>query len=504
VFTNIFRDIPTFKLFYKNGRNEKLMVEETHEIIKVAIADSASRCCINGEQFGFITIVFDGVPAGSNNGLLGVSIMFPYFSQGRFFYVVLGVPRFTGRHTAKDVADLILQLMSQYNMTHKMILRGVADSAKNMKNVGKELLLNVDPCRCHWVATMIKHCAALESFSNDTPFPEAELLWKRIRRLVLHFKLSTQAMEYLVQSQVEVSDDPKKLDEYLALLRGIIGHDEFFTLWEEGTKGIRLVVSGNETRWDGWYSCLESLIYLERHITKYFSDERLKNLTQKHRKELTDLKAFLGDYADFWLAVDGCAKSLYHLHCITSWLQGETYPTSPWVVYLIRDFRLKISQEQLFTEVNKVRNNVKIKSMHSIPQAILKRFGEYIDSKFMPTKVELIATALYPPFKNLALFKSLKPYKDRADELLLSLWEEIKSASSDVIAQASTGDTNDDTVDLSGIPDELLYLCDTTDTVSLENSIDLRKDTDVVSHKYRKLLSPSWYLFFFSLGRRTQ
>ena len=193
------------------------------------------------------------------------------------------------------------------------------------------------------------------------------------------------------------------------MLRGIIGHDEFFTLWEEGTKGIRLVVSGNETRWDGWYSCLESLIYLERHITKYFSDERLKNLTQKHRKELTDLKAFLGDYADFWFAVDGCAKSLYHLHCITSWLQGETYPTSPWVVYLIRDFRLKISQEQLFTEVNKVRNNVKIKSMHSIPQAILKRFGEYIDSKFMPTKVELIATALYPPFKNLALFKSLKP-----------------------------------------------------------------------------------------------
>ena len=138
--------------------------------------------------------------------------MFPYFSQGRMFYVVLGVPRFTGRHTAKDVADLILQLMSQYNMTHKMILRGVADSAKNMQNVGKELLIHVDPCRCHWVATMIKHCAALDKFSKDTPFPEAELLWKRIRRLVLHFKLSTQAMEYLVQSQVEVSDDPKKLD----------------------------------------------------------------------------------------------------------------------------------------------------------------------------------------------------------------------------------------------------------------------------------------------------
>ena len=52
------------------------MVEETHTIIKAAIADSASRCCINGEQFGFITIVFDGVTAGSN-GLLGVSIMFP-------------------------------------------------------------------------------------------------------------------------------------------------------------------------------------------------------------------------------------------------------------------------------------------------------------------------------------------------------------------------------------------------------------------------------------------
>jgi len=337
---------------------------------------------IDGKVKPFLTLLWDGWSKGKN-GTLGIAGV--WFNPVRkvLNFAVLGLSKYEKRHTADDSRELVMDALTELNLNVNHIHRGVSDGAALA--IGRALGVTTHYCLCHKLQVLVYHITSKLLYKKDPAFRELHDLLKKVERIILHFKYSTQAMGKLEELQKQVIANTTA------------------TGGEKLLKRPRSLPSNCGTRWNGILTSFRVLSHpvVSEAVRKYLLDPP-DYVDKDTREQLKNEKKLYLTDSDF-IHMKQVVMILERYEELTVFFQGESYVTSSYMVFYLEWLRAEMDPAQTDKmEWRDLVGNVR-RSQVEDWGVILQNRSQHFLSIMLPSYDEatLIALVMHPGFLRL-------------------------------------------------------------------------------------------------------
>lgn len=267
---------------------------------KYADAVSTVKKIIN--EVNYVSVTTDIWTSDSNKAYISLTCHFVYNDKLRS--QVLSTNEILGAHTGKNIGDAINVILNDWEIADKVVTF-VSDNGSNIKcAINQYIQKHHHPC----VAHTLNVCVTDSIKENET----FNLILKKCRTLVTHFKHSVLASEKLTNTQKQMGFSVLKVKQDVS------------------------------TRWNS------SLIMLERLL-------EIKDALSITLSDLPKAPASLD--ATEWAIIWDCVPVLKPIEVLTSILSAEKYATISLIIPLIRGLQHSLNYLNTTTEVGSQLKN---------------------------------------------------------------------------------------------------------------------------------------------------